>query len=191
MKSAIAYLLIIALNALGASAQGVFSNQTNSALQKVIADYPNKFSNIRGERINSSQQTNSYYSKVEVPGSSANIITLYNNQQQEAYGWKSEIFESDNFNTARERFKEAFDNIRNTIIKIEGMSPFILNGKYEYPSEEKNSTTISFNLLPASGEVQKLKVELSLRRVSSGWKITLAVAEQEAIEQEALLSSNY
>lgn len=191
MKSTLAYLLFIILSALGASAQGVFSNQTNSVLQKVIADYPNKFSNIRGERINSSQQVNSYYSKVEVPGASVNTITLYNNRQQEAYSWKSEIFESDNFNAARDRFKEAFDNIRNTIIKIEGMSPFILNGKYEYPSEEKNNTTISFNLLPASGEVQKLKVELSLRRISSGWKITLAVAEQEAIEQEALLSSNY
>jgi hypothetical protein len=169
MKSTLACLLL--LTSLAADAQDVFSNKTNMALQKVIKDYPNKFRNIIGNKINSNSQATDYQSKVDVPGAKNSVITQHNNSKSEVYSWKTELFESGNFDQSRERFKEVFDNIKNTIVKIEGMSPVILNGKYEYPAADKKNTTIAFQLLPASGDLQKLKVELSMRQDSEHGKL--------------------
>jgi len=168
-------LFVLVLAPLAVEAQGVFSNKTNTALQKVIEDYPNKFRNIIGDKISVNQQETDYRSKIEVSGAMASIITQHN----DLYSWKSELFESSNFDHSRERFKEVFDNIKNTIVKIEGMSSVILNGKYEYPTEDKKNTTIAFQLLPANGGLQKLKVELSLRQASNGWKVVLCVHEKD------------
>jgi hypothetical protein len=162
--------------ALPATGQGVFSNQTNTALQRVIEDYPNKFSNIKGDRINGDHRLTDYYSKIEVPGANKSIVT---EAKSDGCSWRSELFVSEDFTTSKGRFKEVFENIKNTIVKIEGMTPFILNGKFQHPAEDSQATTIAFNLLPASEELQKLRVELSLRKVVSEWKIILAVIQQE------------
>jgi len=171
-------LVLLMLASFAVEAQGVFSNKTNTALQKVIEDYPNKFRNIIGDKIGAHQQETDYRSKIEVPGAMASVITQHNSIKNDLYSWKSELFESGSFDQSRDRFKEVFDNIKNTIVKIEGMSAVILNGKYEYPTENKN-TTIAFQLLPANSELQKLKVELSLQQASNGWKIVLRVHEKD------------
>lgn len=172
-------LILLMLASLATEAQGVFSNKTNTALQKVIEDYPNKFRNIIGDKISVNQQETDYRSKIEVPGAMPSVITLHNSSKTDLYSWKSELFESGSFDQSRERFKEVYDNIKNTIVKIEGMSAVILNGKYEYPTEDKKNTTIAFQLLPTNSELQKLKIELSLRQASSGWKIVLSVHEKD------------
>jgi len=172
-------LLLFLLASCAIEAQGVFSNKTNTVLQKVIEDYPNKFRNIIGDKIGVTQQETDYRSKIEVPGAMASVITQHNNSKNDLYSWKSDLFQSGNFDQSKERFKEVFDNIKNTIVKIEGMSPVILNGKYEYPTEDKKNTTIAFQLLPANGELQKLKVELSLKQATDGWKIVLYVHEKD------------
>src|SRR5690606_33254497 len=41
--------VILCLLASSAGAQGVFKNQTHTALQQVISDFPYQFRNIRGE----------------------------------------------------------------------------------------------------------------------------------------------
>lgn len=175
MKKTLIYILM--MTSVAANSQGVFSNKTNTALQKVIEDYPNKFRNIIGDKIISDQRTTDYHSKIDVPGATTSVITHYSTEKTEVYSWKSELFKSGSFDQSRERFKEVFDNIKNTIVKIEGMSPVILNGKYEYPTQDKMNTTIAFQLLPASGDLQKLKVELSMRQDSGAWKVVLCVFE--------------
>lgn len=170
-------LLLLSSLAFTAPAQGVFSNQTNAALQKVIADYPNHFSNIKGDRLSQSAKVVDYKSKVQVPGSIACILTQYGSSNN-AYSWKCDLYQSNDFGQAKSRFSELFNQIHNTIIKVEGEKPFILNGKYEVP-RDKNSTSITFHLLPASSIMQKLKVELNLQNEAGGWKIILNVYEQE------------
>ncbi len=159
--------------------QGVFNNNTNLALQKVLEDYPNNFNNIKGDKISGNQLTTDYHSKIMVPGAGASIITRYSSANSELFSWKAELFESGNFEESKERFKKIFDNIKNTIVKIDGLPPYILNGKYEYPSEDKKSTSVAFQLLPANGELQKLTVDLTLRNSPGGWKISLSVYEKD------------
>lgn len=183
MKNSLALLLL--LFGLQSFSQGVFNNTTNSALQKVIEDYPNKFNNIKGDQIGTKEQSIDYRSKIEVPGASSNVVTKITIANTSLYTWKSQLFESSNFEISKEKFKEAFNNIKNTIVKIEGLPAFILNGKFEHPSEDKKNTTVQFQLLPANAEMQKLKVALSMVQSGSQWQLVLSVTEKDLSNETA------
>jgi hypothetical protein len=166
-------------------AQGVFSNKVNATLEKVIQDYPNRFKNIKGEIIIQNPQTTEFRSTVEIPGSTSCTVTRYSSSKNDVYSWACVIFESEEFEQAKNKFKELFGQIKNSIVKIEGEKPFILTGQYENPTEEKKFTTVVFELLPAVGEMKKVKIDLSMQYLmSSGWKISLSVYDRDRKDEE-------
>lgn len=169
-------LLLALLISLNAGAQGVFSNNTNAALKMVIEDYPNHFSNIKGERISVYEPAVNYKSKVVIPGSVNSTLTQY--KTNEAYSWQCELYSSADFQKATTRFRELYGEIHNTIIKLERQKPAILNGQYEAPEKDKKKTTIFFHFLPSTGIIQKLHVEMQLRSEGGAWKIMLQVYEE-------------
>ncbi len=116
MKTAIplSFLVFVTLEL---PAQGVFSNETNIALEKVIQDYPNRFNNIKGAILLEDPRVTNYESSVKIPGSLSCVVTLINGQRQ-TVSWRAELFDSGNFNEARNKYKEFYNQIRNTIIKI-------------------------------------------------------------------------
>jgi hypothetical protein len=179
-----AIILICFVLASTTSAQGVFTNKTNAVLEKVIQDYPNRFRNIKGELIVENPQTTEYRSTIEIPGSSSCTVTRYSSKKDDVYSWACIVFEGDDFNLVRNKYKELFGQIKNTIIKIEGQKTFILNGQYEAPSEEKKFTTVIFDLLPAVGDMKKLKVDLTLQYEMTGWKISLSVYDRDRKDDE-------
>ena len=161
------------------SQEDVFSNKTNVALEKVIRDYPNHFHNIRGDMITQHAQVSEYKSTISVPGASYCSIWKYMVANNEVYNWNCTTFNSPNFMQARARFKEVYDQIENTIIKIEGQKPFILNAQYRTPTELHNINSISFELLPTVDEMRNLKIDLSLEKELNIWKVKLSVYEGE------------
>jgi len=179
-------LFILLTFSIAGLCQGVFTNDVNLALQKVIQDYPNHFINIKGAPLTGSQQGFQFHSRVEVPGTLNCRVTLYNAEKKEMYGWTCVVLESGKFGDAKNKFTELYNQIRNTIVKIEGEKPFILTGNYETPTDEKKFTTIIFQLLPATGNMQKLKVELTLQHTINDWKLTLSVYDQERKSDEQL-----
>lgn len=177
MKNVTQLLLFFCITLHGA-AQGVFSNQTSTALQQVIADFPNHFRNIKGDRITEYAVGADYQSKVQIPGAIACVISE-DGVKKDIFAWKSELYQTTDFETASEKYKELYNQIHNTIIKVQGEKPVILNGKYEIPDNDKKSTSIAFQVLPATSHMRKLKVELILSQESSSWKISLLVYEQD------------
>ena len=61
-------ILLVLMASAASFSQGVFNNTTNSALQKVIEDYPNKFSNIKGDLLGENIQTIRLLLKSSDPG---------------------------------------------------------------------------------------------------------------------------
>lgn len=161
-------------------AQGVFTNSTHSALQRVIGDYPNNFRNIKGQVLNEDPQSTDYVSTVQIPGASDAVITKYSSSDdKEIYSWKCILAESEDFEVIAKKYKELYNQIRNSIVKVEGEKPFILNGLYEVPTEDKRFVSTAFSLLPSVGNLGKLKVELALEYFVTEWKITLIVYDQQ------------
>ena len=183
----VTWLLLFTLITLSTTAQGVFSNKTNAALKKVIEDYPNHFSNIKGDRISSAELESDYKSKVVIPGSVNCTLTQYN--KDAAYSWKCELFTSADFEKAKSSFSDLYNEIHNTIIKVEGEKPVILNGQYEVPEKDKQQTIIFFHFLPAAGIIKKLNVELEMILDNGIWKITLQVNDERAKSEVRSLKS--
>jgi hypothetical protein len=172
MKVALLALMLISLEV---SAQGVFSNHTSAAIEKVIQDYPNQFINIRGALLLQNQQTADYQSSIQIPGALSCQVIKYNSTQKEGVCWKAKLFQTSNFNEAKEKYRELYNQIRNSIVRVEGEKPYILNGQYEIPTEKKNIHSVVFSMLPSTGQMQKLKVQLTLVQHGSTWKIGLMV----------------
>jgi hypothetical protein len=171
------------------SAQGVFSNQTNGALEKVIQDYPNQFKNIKGDLLMSGQRSAEYKSTITIPGAVSTTVTQYGAGDKKMVSWQTTVYATGEFDDARNKFKELYTQIKNTIVKLEGEKPVILNGQYETPLEEKKYTTVLFDLLPATGATQKLKIDLMLEKTNRQWKIILSVYDKDRKEGEAIVSN--
>jgi hypothetical protein len=170
-------LILALLISLCAGAQGVFNNKTNAALKTVIEDYPNHFSNIQGDRISAYETAVNYKSKVIIPGSVNCMLTQDNTNK--AYSWKCELFSTTDFQEAKTRFSDLFNEIHNTIIKLAGEKPAILNGQYAAPEKERKQSTIIFYFLPNTGIIQKLHVEMQLQSEGGVWKIIVQIYVHE------------
>jgi hypothetical protein len=166
----------------------VFSNKTNIALEKVIKDFPNRFHNIKGDLIAQKPESADYKSIVQVPGSTSCVVTRNIVPNNDIYSWNCMAFESHDFNLAKSKFKEIYNQIENTIIKVEGEKPFILSGQYRNPNEQRKVTSIVFELLPAAGEMKRVKIELNLQNVENSWKVSLHVADNEIKDQTAAIN---
>ncbi len=157
------------------SQDDVFSNKTNQALEKVIRDYPNRFHNIKGEIISQHANSAEYRSVVMVPGASSCTISKFSVSSNEVYSWSCTALNTKDFAVARAKFKEIYEQIENTIIKVDGQKPFILSGQYRTPTDLRNINTITFDLLPAVGDMKSLKIELNLEKDVTLWKVKLNV----------------
>ena len=174
MKGIITVLWIFVLSN-AAFTQGAFDNNTHTALQKVIADFPNDFRNIRGDKLPG--KSAEFHSSIQVPGSQHCVFV--EGQMRKNYTWECQFLSTADFEQANKRFKEIYESVRNSIIKIDGKAPFILNGKYEYANPNNDQTHINFELLPSSGELQSLKVELLIRKDGGAWKVSLLVYDHD------------
>lgn len=168
----------------------VFSNKTNMALEKVVKDFPNRFHNIKGDVIVEQAQTVEYKSTVQVPGASSCVVTKHLISNGDSYSWSCTAFISRDFNVAKNKYKEIFDQIANTIIKVDGQKPFIISGQYRTPVEQRKLTAVVFELLPAVGDMKKLKIELDLQYVVSEWKVSLNVYDIDHKEEQATALTN-
>lgn len=173
MKTILTLMLLAAM--LQSTAQGVFSNQTTAALQKVIQDYPHRFSNIKGDRLQERNRLVEYASKVNIPGASHCVI-IQDNTAATAFSWTCELFNTTDHEKAIARYQELFNQIRNTIIRIEGEKPFILNGEYEKPGANDTTATIRFRFVPVFESIRRLQVTLTLQEQDE-WTIVLRVFE--------------
>jgi hypothetical protein len=165
------------------TAQGVFSNKTQSILEKVIQDYPNHFHNIKGELIGQEHQTAEYKSTLQLPGSPCRIVVLTSakgSASNDGYSWTCTVLDSESFAVAREKFHEIYAQLSNSIVTTSAQKTFILTGVYEAPVEDKKLTRVVFSLLPGVGDMKRLKVALSLHQVGNTWKIMLSVNDRDS-----------
>jgi hypothetical protein len=182
MRNIILTMALVLLSAT-LTAQGVFSNKTQSILEKVIQDYPNHFYNIKGELISQEHQTTEYRSKLQLPGSPSCMVVQTGGKGTtaagEGYSWTCTVLDSESFDVARARFLEIYGQLSNSIITTNAQKTFILSGQYEFPDPEKKCTRVIFSLLPGVGDMKRLKVGLTLNQVGDKWRICLNVNDRD------------
>lgn len=161
------------------SAQGVFTNKTQVILEKVIQDYPNHFFHIRGELIGQALQSARYRSTLQLPGSTSSTVTIMGPGIQ---GWSCTVLETPDFNLARTRYSEIYDQLSNCIISTVQQKTYILNGQYETPAADRKYTQVLFSLLPGVGEMRRLRVGLTLYQEANNWVLSIDVNDKDLHE---------
>lgn len=168
-------LILVLLPVLTVCGQGVFNNQTNTAIQRVIEDFPHRFSHIKGNRLAAESGMQHFQSKIQIAGSLHPATVNQEMRNSEVFSWTCDLFESASFENASLQYKKYYEHLKNTIIRLEGRQPFILSAPYQIPVSGNPANNIQFHLLPSIGEVQALKVELALYNQSGAWQIRLSV----------------
>jgi len=158
------------------SAQGVFSNKTQSVVEKVIQDYPNHFYNIKGELICQASQTSRYRSTLELTGAaSSTLMFISASGSQEGSGWTCAVLKTASFEEASARFSEIYSQLNNSIVSAAGQKNFILSGQFEAPQPDKVDNAVILALLPGVGEMKKLRVEILLHHEGQEWILSIEV----------------
>jgi len=171
------------------TAQTTFTNTTSEAIERVVRDYRHHFKNIRGEQLSQNSVATGYKSTISVPGTNNSSVTIYNNAQSDACSWQAVVIETTDFAAARIKYKEIFDQVKNTIVKVDGQRPVIINGKFDVPTEDKKWNNISFELVPIGPEFQKLQVGLSIQKISHKWIVILKVHDNAVNEDGVAMDS--
>jgi hypothetical protein len=155
-------------------AQQPDSSQINKSLEVVIQHLPSGLADFKGDLVNRRAQTSRFDSKLVIPGTSETIIT-----EQAAFGrkhvsWRTVIFKGTNAAEAAATYTDIFNQINNAIIRSISDKPYILTGKYKMPSGNK-TTASRFQLLPSTGEMKDVKVDLILEETNGDFTVSLNV----------------
>jgi len=152
-------------------------------IKKVIQDYPNQFSNIKGEVITQNPQSTDYACNLKVNGAEEVSITQYSaNKKYPIASWQAVMLTTDDFEDAKKKFKSLFNQLNN-LSSNETVS-FHLKGKYETPVEEKKFTSVIFTADNGSTTLKKLRVELSMQYELLEWKLKVLLYEKEREDNE-------
>jgi len=170
---------ILVTHSLSSLSQGVFSNSTNSAIEKVLQDYPNQFRNIKGIPVNEKGIASNFESSVQIPGAISCTVSQSDAGDRQVISWKADLFSTSDFTQASKKYNELYNQVKNTIIKLQGTKPYILSGQYAEPSKGKLFHAIVLRMLPASGELQSVKVEISLEQIDFSWKLQLSIYDDK------------
>ena len=160
----------------------VTNNGLRNDLQKVIADFPNDFSNLKGDILIENPQTIEYVSLLNFSGAEDNTITKYN-ASKSIYSWQATMLTTEEFSDAEIKYKWLFNQLKNMTINI-GDYSFSLYGDYDQPDESRKFSTTTFRLIPGAINLPKLKIEIAMQYEFPDWKVVLQVYQKEREDNE-------
>ena len=161
------------------------ANGIGPDIKKVIHDYPNQFSNLKGELIVQNPQSTDYACNFKVNGAEEASITQYSAANKyNICSWQAIMLTTDDFEAAKKEFKSLYGQLNNLSAKMEEGVYLRLKADYEMPIEEKKFNSIIFSVDNGSSTLKKLKVELTMQYELLEWKVKVLVYEKEREDNE-------
>jgi hypothetical protein len=183
LKLTAAVLLFFCLKS---QAQGfkfpVTNNDLRASLSKIITDYVDGFSALKGDTIFVSSQSIEFATKLNFPGSDHNTITQYRSKNQ-IYSWEAELLSSEDFEEASKKYRWLYNQLKVMTVKVQDYS-FTLSGNYDAPDESKGFSSSIFKLTPNAANMPRLKIKASMEYEFPEWKVKLFVYEKEREDTE-------
>lgn len=180
-------LFTILITAISSNAQLKLSSLTNTIqpdLEKVVKDYFNHFTNIRGEEIGQNPQTTEYSSSVKLSGAEECSITKYSSVKNEVWSWQAVMLTTEDFETARKKFKTLYSQVNNLSVHFDKEGGISFKGEYETPTEAKKFTSVIFSAPNKNQTLSPLKIELVMEYKLVEWEIRIMVYGKEREDNE-------
>lgn len=177
------FLLFFTLEARAQLRAPVTNNDLRNNLEKIINDYPNSFSSLRGDTLEIKAQSIEFTTLLDFRMAPENWITQYSSDKP-VYSWQALMLTTEDSEEAIKKYKWLFKQLKAMTINLDGGYSFSLDGEYEEPDQSKEFFSCILKLTPNASNMPKLKVEASLIYQFPEWKVSLLVYEKEREDHE-------
>ena len=161
----------------------VTNNDLRTNLTRVISDFPNGFTTLKGDTIEVNPQSIEFSSLLDFRMAPENAITQYT-AVQPVYSWHASLITSEEFEDAAKKYNWLCNQLKVMTIKLDGGYSFTLSGNINKPDDGKKYTSTVFKLTPGASHLPKLKIEAVMEFVFPEWKVNLVVYEKEREDHE-------
>ena len=156
----------------------VTNNDLRINLQKIVSDFPNQFSTLRGDTLIENPQSIEFASRLAFSGATENSIIQYKSVRP-VYSWQATLLSTEEFEEAEKKYRWLYNQLKVVTIKLDNGYSFSLNGDYDEASESKKFCGSIFKMTPNATDMPKLKIEASMQFEFPEWKVNLLVYERE------------
>ena len=87
----------------------VTNNDLRNSLQKIIADFPNQFSSLKGDTLEVNPQSIEFSSLLDFKMAPQNAITQYNSAKP-VYSWHASFLDTEEFEEAAKKIQMALQS---------------------------------------------------------------------------------
>lgn len=152
-------------------------------LEKVINDYPNQFSSIKGVRSDGEPNTIEYVSTVEIKGASDSKVIGYPTKTKIIWFWEAKLFTTEDIAELKKQYKSYFNDIAGKSLLTKGNNNSIYaTAPYNAPTEELRMWSNQFRINDATGEFSNLVIDLAAEYENFEWIVYLRVYDKEKDE---------
>ena len=177
-------MLLFLVGLPAAQSQLITVSQIGKDIKRVIEDYPNRFASIKGNIIVQNPQSAEYECNFKVYGAEESTITFYKSNNNNVCSWQALMYSSDNFEEAKKKYKELYQQLNNLAVQFNGQNSLLLKGEYDEPKEEKKFAGSLLSIYPVDEAHKRLKVEVSFQYELMEWKIRILVYDREREDHE-------
>jgi hypothetical protein len=159
---------------------------TKLALEKVLIDYPNAFKNICGEVEEEDPSYTVYALKTPFPGAIHSFVKRFNTPNGNVVSFDALMLQTEDFKQAANQYKTLCTSLKRGIIHMGKHRPYILDGKFLPPTEEKRFHETVFALMPTDDMVHRLKVVITLEYVLPHWELRIRLYDKAPDDEMVL-----
>ena len=161
----------------------VTNNELRGNLSKVISEFGNQFSEIKGPVTNENPQTTEYSTTLKFENAEENLITEYKGIKS-IYSWQAILLTTEDFEEASKKYKWLCNQLKVMTVTIDGHYSYSLDGKIDPAVESKPFSSSIFTLMPAASNLPKIRIEAGMQFQFPEWKVQLLVYEKERNDNE-------
>ena len=152
-------------------------------LEKVINDYPNQFSSIKGNRNEGDPNTIQYGSTVEMKGAVESKVIGYPTKTKINWLCEAKLFITDDMAELKKQYKSVYNDIAGKSFMSKGANNSInATGPYSAPSEELRLWTNQFRINDVTGEFGNLVIDLVAEYANFEWIVYVRIYDKEKDE---------
>ena len=161
----------------------ITNNELRGNLSKVISEFSNQFSEIKGPVTNENPQTTEYSSTLKFESAEDNVITEYKGIKS-IYSWQATLLTTEDFEEANKKYKWLCNQLKVMTVTIDGHYSYSLDGKIDPAVESKSFSSSIFTLMPAASNLPRIRIEAGMQFQFPEWKVQLLVYEKERNDNE-------
>jgi len=178
------YVMLFACPLFSRAQMDMAAVSLKNSLETILKDYPNAFRNLMGEEQGANPQFTEFACRVPLTGAISTHFSRFNTPNGNVVAFEALMLQSEDFKVAAAKYKSICSELKKGIFKMGQHRPYIMDGKFVPPSEEKAFHEVIYTLLPADMIVDKLKITVALDYVFPSWEVRIRVYDKDADNKE-------